>query len=40
MSKLLGFSYFRFRHLVVLVLILALVSGLFLVTSLSFLGGI
>jgi ABC-type lipoprotein release transport system permease subunit len=38
MSKLLGFSYFRLRHLVVLVLILALVSGLFLVTSLSFLG--
>ncbi len=38
MSKLLGFSYFRLRHLVVLVLILALVSGLFLVTSLCFLG--
>jgi ABC-type lipoprotein release transport system permease subunit len=38
MSKLLGFSYLRFRHLVVLVLILAMVSCLFLVTSLSFLG--
>lgn len=38
MSKLLGFSYLRFRHLVVLVLILAVVSCLFLVTSLSFIG--
>ena len=38
MSRLLGFRYLRFRHLLALTLILALVSALFLVTSLSFLG--
>lgn len=38
MSKLLGFSYLRFRHLFVLALILVLASTLFSVTALSFLG--
>ncbi len=38
MSKLNGFGYLRFRRLIVLVLILCLVSTLFLVTALSFLG--
>ncbi len=38
MSKLFSFRYLRLRHLIVLVLILSLVSTLFLMTALSFLG--
>jgi ABC-type lipoprotein release transport system permease subunit len=38
MNKLLGFRYLHFKHLFALTIILALVSALFLVTSLSFIG--